>query len=239
MAAGTCSSARRRPPAPGKSWPPPDDCRTVWDEAAKDACFGRVAVREIEENPLAWLARAPAKWSTTFDYFGAAPFYLHAANPVRFGDTAKERLGALETIFCRLVLLAALFALARIGGPLPRARVALAVLATPFVFLVHAWPAYLAVGVLAAVLAVERSRVRARPRAPLFAFASLVILATFVIHAVFFGAGRYGLPAADWVALLAALVVVPRSSTPHRRSPARGLARGREESPSSGEHDAG
>ncbi len=211
----------------------PEDCRAVWDEAEKDACFGRVAVREIEAAPRAWLARAPSKWSTTFDYFGAAPFYLHVSSPERFGQSAKERLGALETLYARLALLAALLALARARGPLRRTRRVVAALAAPFAFLVHAWPAYLVAGALAATLALE---------APLFAFAALVLLSTFAIHAVFFGAGRYGLPAAEWVALLAATVlapleaarphvvvaadaalgVLPPSSTPRRRSPARG-----------------
>jgi hypothetical protein len=175
----------------------PEDCRTVWDEAAKDACFGKVAVREIEAAPLTWVARVPSKWSTTFDYFGAAPFYLHVANPERFGEFAKERLGAVETLYARLVLLAALVGLARARGPFARVRLVLAALSAPFAFLVHAWPAYLVVGGLAALLGLE---------APLFAFAALVLLATFAIHAVFFGAGRYGLPAAEWVALLAATV---------------------------------
>ena len=207
----------------------PDDCRSVWDEAAKDACFGRVAVREIAAAPLAWLARAPAKWSTTFDYFGAAPFYLHVSSPERFGQTAKERLGAVETLYARLVLLAALLALARARGPLRRSRQVVAALAAPFAFVVHAWPAYMVAGALAAALGLE---------APLYAFTAVVLLSTFAIHAVFFGAGRYGLPAAEWVTLLAAtgfarrphvgvaadaaLGVLPPSSTPRRRSPARG-----------------
>jgi hypothetical protein len=173
----------------------PDECRTVWDEAEKDACFGRIARREIASAPLAWLARAPAKWSATFDYFGAAAFYLHVSSPERFAEPAKERLGAVETIYSRLVLLAALLALARAAGPIRRARLVVAALAAPLAFVVHAWPAYLVAGALAATLSLE---------APLFAFAASVLLGTFAIHAVFFGAGRYGLPAAEWVVLLAA-----------------------------------
>ena len=57
----------------------PSECATVWDEGAKDVCFERAARRDIAREPAAWLARAPAKLAATLDYFGAAPWYLHAS----------------------------------------------------------------------------------------------------------------------------------------------------------------
>jgi len=82
--------------------PVPAECATVWDEAGKDACFEQAAWREIERAPVAWMLRAPAKLAATFDYFGAAPWYLHASNADAFDESAKTRLGALETGVCRL-----------------------------------------------------------------------------------------------------------------------------------------
>ena len=102
----------------------PPECATVWDEAAKDACFERAAREAIAAAPVAWLARAPAKLATTFDYFGAAPWYLHASDAAAFGDDAKVALGTVETIASRLLLVAALVACALAGGPVRAARAA-------------------------------------------------------------------------------------------------------------------
>ncbi|HEY8078987.1 MAG TPA: hypothetical protein VIF62_32870, partial [Labilithrix sp.] len=104
--------------------PPP--CREVFQEAAKDACFGREAVGVILSHPLAWIARAPAKLHATFDYFGAAPWYLHASNAARFPNGAKTALGAIETVVSRALLVLALVAIARRDGPRARARRAVA-----------------------------------------------------------------------------------------------------------------
>ena len=62
----------------------PDRCKEVFAEAAKDACFGAAALDVITAHPLSWLARAPAKLRVTFDYFGAAPWYLHVRAPIIF-----------------------------------------------------------------------------------------------------------------------------------------------------------
>src|SRR5262249_2703192 len=55
----------------------PEACRTVWDEAQKDACFGREARRLIVREPVRWFGLVPARLAATFDYAGAAGFYLH------------------------------------------------------------------------------------------------------------------------------------------------------------------
>ena len=64
--------------------------REVFQEAAKDECFGAAARREILAHPGRWLAKMPAKLHATFDYFGAAPWYLHDANSAAFGERAKR-----------------------------------------------------------------------------------------------------------------------------------------------------
>ena len=87
------------------AWQPiavPPACATVWDEAGKDACFERAAWRAIGRAPAAWAARVPAKLAATFDYFGAAPWYLHASNGLAFDARAKVRLAEVETIACSL-----------------------------------------------------------------------------------------------------------------------------------------
>jgi 4-amino-4-deoxy-L-arabinose transferase-like glycosyltransferase len=184
------------------SWQPmpvPAECATVWDEAEKDACFERAAWRDIRRSPSAWLARTPAKLAATFDYFGAAPWYLHASNAAAFNERAKTALAAAETIVCRLLLLGALVACGRMAGERVRLRRCVALAGTLGAVTLHGWVGYVAVPVL-----VGLSGGRALLRAPLpVPFAAVVIGATAGVHAVFFGAGRYGLVVAPFVALLA------------------------------------
>ncbi len=177
----------------------PDECATAWDEAGKDACFEQVARRDIAASPVAWLARAPAKIATTLDYFGAAPWYLHVANPKAFGDAAKLSLAVIETIACRLLLLGALWAVGRRQGPRLPARTGVAAAGALAAVTTHAWSGYVAIVVAVALLGR-----RALASAPAVVPATAgVIAATVLVHAIFFGAGRYGLVVAPFVAVLA------------------------------------
>jgi hypothetical protein len=73
------------------------------------------------------------------------------------------------------------------------------------VFLVvhHAWPAYAGLAVLLLV-----GRARARDEQPIRWVTLGVLASTLVTHAVFFGAGRYGLLVYPWIAALAAVLLV-------------------------------
>jgi hypothetical protein len=147
------------------AWAPvdvPPACMTVWDEAEKDACFERAARAEIAAAPVAWAGRAGAKLAATFDYFGAAPWYLHASNPVALDDRAKTALGAFETLVSRVLLLCAMLAVARFEGPRPRARRALLAVGAVAAFTVHGWVGYVALG--AAPSRAPRSSSRGPPR---------------------------------------------------------------------------
>src|SRR5262249_43230213 len=106
-------------------WAPievPEACRTVWDEAEKDACFRREAVRGILTQPVHWLGLVPRKLAATFDYAGAPGFYLHASNPALMTEPDKTALGAVETVFERLSYLGALLYAALADGPRRRLR---------------------------------------------------------------------------------------------------------------------
>jgi 4-amino-4-deoxy-L-arabinose transferase-like glycosyltransferase len=184
----------------------PPECLTVWDEAGKDACFERAARRDIAAAPLAWVARAPGKLAATFDYFGAAPWYLHASNARVFDDEAKVRLAVVETVACRLLLLGALFAVARMAGPRRLARWLVAGAGALAAVTVHGWPGYVALAIAAALLG------RRALRGPMAVPATVVVIAvTALVHAAFFGAGRYGLVVTPFVAALA-FVADPRST---------------------------
>ncbi|WP_437996347.1 hypothetical protein WMF26_35445 [Sorangium sp. So ce185] len=229
-------------PASTGAWAPiqvPEACREVFDEAGKDACFGREARRYIAEHPGAWLGLVPRKLAATFDYCGAAGWYLHASNPAAFTEDDKVALGAVETVFERLVLLCALVWAARKPAPAPGAlaaphpddrargpslaqralvpaRLALFALGVVAALHVHAWVGYLA------LLGLALLQGRALLRAPVLALSALAVLAaTAATHAVFFGAGRYALVAFPLLSGLAALAAArqspeqPRAGAPH------------------------
>lgn len=182
-------------PASTGAWSPvevPASCREVFDEARKDLCFGREARRYIREHPGAWLELVPSKLAATFDYAGAAPWYLHEANPSAFPFESKVRLGALETVFERLALVFALrWATRRTGqreGRIRFIRVGVAVVGGVLALSVHAWVAY------AALVVSSLLRGRALVRGHVLASATIAALAlTMVTHAVFFGSGRYSM----------------------------------------------
>jgi 4-amino-4-deoxy-L-arabinose transferase-like glycosyltransferase len=187
-------------------WQPvdvPEDCRTVWDEAAKDDCFGHAASVAIGRAPLAWIARAPAKLAVTFDYFGAAPWYLHESNPAAFDDRAKTRLGVVETVVSAGFLLFALAGVALMDGPRRPLRILLCASgAASAALFVHGWIAYISLA--GAVLALGP---RWLARAPILVpWTAIVVLVTAATHAVFFGAGRYGLVVVPFVTALAFLL---------------------------------
>lgn len=210
----------------------PPECREVFQEAAKDECFGAAAKREILEHPGRWLAHAPAKLHATFDYFGAAPWYLHTANSEAFSYDAKVRLGTLETVVCRLLLVAALLGFIRRAPKRNGVLIAAVALGILACFTVQAWPAYVLLG----VLALTRWR-----EGVLFGYGGAVLVGTAVTHAVFFGAGRYGLVVVPFVTALALAQPPVRAHAwlRRRRTGDRRSREGREESPSSTERDAG
>jgi hypothetical protein len=216
------------------SWQPaqvPEACRTVWDEAGKDACFARAAEHEIAAAPVSWLARAPAKVAVTLDYFGAGPWYLHEANAAAFSERAKEWLGAAETIVSRILLLFALLAVTRAEGGALVVRRLLCGVGVAFAVTTPGWVAYLALA--AAILALGP---RPLSRAPVVVpFTAVLILVTVATHAVFFGAGRYGLVVVPFVSALPFLALArparPIAPLPGA-SPATGPASGSPSAPS-------
>jgi 4-amino-4-deoxy-L-arabinose transferase-like glycosyltransferase len=186
----------------------PDACRDVFDEAGKDACFGREARRVIAADPGAWAGLAPAKLSATFDFFGAGPGYLRGAAPDEFAESAKRAWLWAETVVQRLVLAAGLLALLRrlsAGWP-ARATWALGAAMLVLSALPHATPAYLVLGAVALVL--PRLASGTSPAVPI---SGAVVLVTALVHAVFFGAGRYGLVLVAPTVVLGALLFVPGS----------------------------
>ena len=183
-------------PIEGPSVPP--ECRNVFGEAEKDRCFGHAGVANIRKNPIGFLRLIPRKLSVTFDYFGAPGHYLHTSNWAAFDEARKLRLGVVETLFERLVLLAAIVQAARVGHARRRLRLAAALPALLFSVLRAGW-----LGHLGFVLTVALSGKELLKR-PLSALAASLVLTTAATHAVFFGAGRYGFVCAGLLCLAAA-----------------------------------
>lgn len=161
----------------------PAACREVWDEAGKDACFGRAARERIASEPLGFARLAPRKLAATFDYAGAGPWWLAESRPDRVGPRVKTALAVIETVFERLLLVACAVAVGRAGPRRALGRFAVVVAAVA-ALQVHAWIAFLALAVALASLGV-RGRPLVHPAT------AIAIAATAAVHAVFFGAGRY------------------------------------------------
>ncbi|MET0595802.1 MAG: glycosyltransferase family 39 protein [Polyangiaceae bacterium] len=176
----------------------PEPCRTVWDEAEKDACFGREARAIVARDPGRWLALVPAKLAATFDYSGAPGFYLHQSNGEAFGYDAKRLLGIVETAYERFAYLGALFVAAFVPGPFRRARWVVAGVSGALLFQTHA---YLSVLGLAVTLALSRKRLVDGPT--LWGATFAVLATTLLAHAVFFGSGRYAMVVFPLVTALA------------------------------------
>lgn len=183
----------------------PEACRTIWGEAEKDACFGAAAVRQITRAPARFLSLVPKKLSSTFDYAGAAGWYLHSSNPKEFDEAAKTALGVAETIWQRLIVLAGLWSVA-VPGPRRALRMTVVFVSTGALLTRAGWISYIGLAIAALLLG---RRLADRPTA---AIAAVTVLGTAVTHAVFFGAGRYSLVCFPALAALAGTVLTRRDA---------------------------
>ena len=175
----------------------PRECRTVFGEAEKDRCFGQAGMANIRRRPLAFLALVPRKLSVTFDYFGAPGHYLHTSNASAFDDAQKLRLGIVETLCERLVLLAAIIRAAFWTGARRGLRLAVAAPAALCALMRAGWLGYLG---FAVTVALSGKGLLKRPSS---ALSASLILVTAATHALFFGAGRYGFVCASLLCLAA------------------------------------
>lgn len=178
----------------------PPACMHVFHEAQKDLCFAAQARANIAQDPLGWLGLVPKKLGATFNYCGAAGWYLHESNAEAFTQRAKLALGAVETLYVRVVLLMALVGVARRSGPCRRWRIAVGVVSTVALFTVHGW-----VGVLGLVVALV-SFGRELLKMPVLVVSTVVVmLVMLATHGVFFGAGRYSLVVFPLLTVLAGI----------------------------------
>jgi len=193
------------------SWVPlerlgvPAACGEVWGEAEKDACFRAAAIDRILNAPGRFLALVPAKLAATFDYAGAAGWYLNSSNPKEFGEREKFALGVAETVWQRALVLASLCALGS-SGPRRRTRIGIVIGSISSLFTRAGWIAH--VGLAAAALLFGR-RLADKPAAFL---AAATVAITALTHAAFFGAGRYSLVCFPAIAALAGTVLTRRDA---------------------------
>ncbi len=134
----------------------------------------------------------------TFDYLGAAPWYLNVSNPAVVPSSGKIALAAVETVATRALLLVALLRVALVGRDRRRVRIGLCAVGAIATLTLYAWVGYVLLA--AAIVTLGKGLAKA----PLVVtFGAAVIVATALTHAVFFGAGRYGLVVVPFVTALA------------------------------------
>lgn len=175
-------------------WAPlrvPPRCQQVYDEAEKDACFGGAARTRIANEPVTWLAFAPQKLAATFDVGAAPAWYLHASNSEAFDARRRRWLRWAEVAYERALLLLALVGFGGLRGKLSCSIAGIGVLS---LLSAHATLGFLAL----ALLPWLSGRWRSVPALVV----SAAIASTALVHAIFFGGGRYQL-------VLWALLAVP------------------------------
>lgn len=175
----------------------PKECREVFQEAAKDKCFGDAGLSRIRESPFSWLKLSPQKLRATFDYGAAATEYLSASGAI--SERGRLWLSALELVSQRLFYLLGLLGLwsraSALGNGMRNVLGVIGVIGFSGLSV--------ALGGFSALVLFQfgpqiRTSVGGR-----FGMASM--WSTALIHAVFFGAGRYSLPILFAVAPFAAL----------------------------------
>jgi len=186
----------------------PERCRAVFGEADKDACFAGAALELVRARPLRWVALAPKKLAHTFEYCGAAGWYLGASGQGSFPEKAKLALGVVETAYQRSLLALAAVAVARAAGGRRTLRRLLAGASVLLLLGPLAWLSVLTL--VAGALCLGRGL----GERPALALGASALLATLLTHAVFFGAGRYSLVVFPLVAALAGLAFAERERPP-------------------------
>jgi len=176
----------------------PPQCRTVFDEAKKDACFGDGAIERIRQAPQAWVSLMPKKLERTFDDVGTPGWYLHSSNWKLFPENCKNVLGGAEVLVQRCVMLLAFVAVLRVKPKRLWVTRGLALAGALCIFGPVAW-----VGVIFLFLATASLGLTVLDHPPLL-LASIGLLATAVIHACFFGGARYAIVTMPWTMALAA-----------------------------------
>jgi len=175
----------------------PPQCRTVFDEAKKDLCFGDGALMRIRQAPGPWLGLVPKKLERTFDDVGTPGWYLHSSNWRLFPENYKVALGAAEVAAQRVVLLMALAAIYGVGTKRVLLRRALAIAGAVLTCMPLAWIAVLMLVAAALTLGLELLD------EPPLLLASIGLAATALIHALFFGGARYAIVTMPWTIALA------------------------------------
>jgi hypothetical protein len=192
----------------------PPNCRTVFEEGAKDACFGRAATQRILENRAQWLMLIPDKLRATLDHTAIAADHLVESGALTQDN--KSKVSFPEIAFQRILFLLALCGSWSLASPLWRKTRHLLLTLGVIGFLgggaVGGW--------FASFLLMKPSEFR-RPGISVGLFA---VASTMLVHAVFFGAGRYSLPLLLLTAPLSAIGLRELLGLARDRRPASGYA---------------
>ncbi len=166
----------------------PEACRNVYSESGKDACFAKAGRHRIAEAPWQWLSLIPAKLRATFDYSAAGSAHLAEAGAL--SSSSHRVLMIAEIVWQRLFCGLALIGVASLPGSSwvsRRWRMSLLFLAMAGFLGVGAWFGWVVFVVLGVAHRSFMSRVPG-------GLGLAVVGATLIVHAVFFGAGRYAVP---------------------------------------------
>jgi 4-amino-4-deoxy-L-arabinose transferase-like glycosyltransferase len=196
-----------------------DGCPVVTGQVQQDRCWAEVGRAKIAVNFGHWLGLAPLKLSQTFDHESFAIEYLHEADPDSWPESRRVAARELLTLFHRLLMLIAAFAVVampRWNEPrrLPfYVQLGLGLLLVGFgvyALTSDAHPCYWLVIFVPLAAALRLPGKPEQPGAGSYMLAFLA--ATALTHVVFFGEDRYHLVLTPILCILAAAALRPQGT---------------------------
>ncbi len=187
-----------------------DGCPIVTGQVQQDRCWGEVGAAKIKEEPLAWIAKMPAKLAQTYDHESFPIEYLHEAAPENWPEPRRSAGRELLTTFHWLLITAAAL------GPIS------------LITSVRRRTSFITQSVLLLCVAAYASYCFASPEHPFFALVFMapliaalpfpgrlslgpggralywVLFSVSLTHAIFFGEDRYHLVVSPVLCVLAA-----------------------------------
>jgi hypothetical protein len=192
-----------------------DGCPVVTGQVQQDACWARVGMRKIAEDPWHWLALAPKKLAQTFDHESFAIEYLREADPSAWPEQRRSAARGLLTVFHLLTLAAAALsvvalALRRAGKRERYTQAGVLGLLSALIFHGVADPEEPFHWLVVAAPLIALAPLPGRPHTGAVGRMALAVLAiTALTHVIFFGEDRYHLFVSPIMCLLAAAALRP------------------------------
>jgi hypothetical protein len=197
-----------------------DGCRIVTGQVQQDRCWAKVGIEVIARDPMAWLAKIPAKLENTFNHESFPIAYLAEADPRAWPQERQVEGRILLTTFHHLLLIAATLAVFRRPRDARDPKTLslqiaplLAVLALAAYSVLSDQPSlYWLAAALPVLSVLPWPGAEVRSAAERYLFATLAV--TALTSVIFFGEDRYHMVVSPILCILAAAALRPPCGSP-------------------------